>query len=465
MARNCPKDQVRALVEGTLDLEDSLSQDVTAHLEGCASCRKLRSKLEAKERAFRAAIGSFGAEDSSRCPAPSALATVAEKGLDDADAALVDHLARCAMCRSALLPASVVHHAASSAKAPDETLAIARRRVGIARTHSDEQPIQQPAKAPSGRRLRTGRAPALAEATSSKGGLLAAAVAILFVGGALFLVVRDNASRTEPDPTATQRPQTPVKPVPAPPSDKPTPIQAPKPTPPSIEDDVVAQLPVEEEPLEFVPGPVVQRPEPPVTPSEPPKPAPPATAPGPTTPGPTTPTTPKTDPRPDSIGPRPEPKVLACKVDAVSGPVEIRKKAEKTWRKLSVAELVQDGDGLRSKGEDGSLTFAHTAKVTFTNDASGTVTIKSTGVCVSLESGSLDGESLTYDGLEVRAANGFVTAWKGSRIRVDASDKGLRVSVEKGTANAGNDLGKVTVHSGYELTIVMDRRPNRPTRR
>ncbi|MEZ0227242.1 MAG: hypothetical protein ACAI25_01345, partial [Planctomycetota bacterium] len=409
------------------------------------------------------------AEDSSKCPSPAALAAFSEKGIDQAEPALLDHLARCGLCRSSLGPAKVA--ASSSPKAPDETIAAARRRVGMIRTHSDEQPIP-PSRISSGRRLRTARAPAISVSPSGKGGLLAAAV-ILACAGLAFVAIAPSAPTSpekSPAPPIKPQPKLVPTPQPTPPAQKPAPV-APHENPDSG-NDVVAQLPapqlppVEEEPLEpeQVPGPEAQKP-----PTEQPAPAvnpdrsrpvPPVTAPAP---GPTAPKTdPKTPGRPVSP---PEPTVLACKVEEVSGPVEIRKKSEKTWRRLSVAELVHDGDGLRSKGEDGALTFSGKAKVTFTNDAAGTVTIKRTGICVALESGALDAESLAYDGLEVREANGFVTAWKGSRIHVQATESGLRVHVEKGTANAGNDLGRVTVHSAHEVTLQKDRRPGRPTPR
>jgi hypothetical protein len=143
--------------------------------------------------------------------------------------------------------------------------------------------------------------------------------------------------------------------------------------------------------------------------------------------------------------------------------MEVRKKSEKTWKKLSVADLIHDGDGVRAKGEDGSITFANKAVVNFDGEATGTVTITPKGVNVNLDSGGLEGETLAYDGLKVTQTNGWMTAWKGSKVRLEVTEKGLRVCVDKGTANCGNDLGKVTVHAGQEITLVADKLPERPS--
>ena len=51
MARACPRDEIRALIEatpeGSLDQSSSESVAVLAHVESCASCRRFKAKLEA----------------------------------------------------------------------------------------------------------------------------------------------------------------------------------------------------------------------------------------------------------------------------------------------------------------------------------------------------------------------------------------------------------------------------------
>jgi hypothetical protein len=480
VARNCPKDQVRALVEGTLDLEDSLSQDVVAHVEGCSSCRRLRAKLETKERAFRAALSAFMTDEDSRCPSPAEVATVAERGLDDANSQLVDHIARCAICRMTL--AAVSSAGNKSAATHDETIAAARRRVAVARTSSDEHPARQGKTASTGRvpnaRRRTARQVALFEDRSSRAGLVAAAVACFIVAFTFFAFVRDNPTPApSPDneniaqPPKQKQPARPIEPkLEAPRVEQPTPRK------PVEEEQVVAKVdkpslpPIEEEPRELEPAvneeptPAPQPPQVAQVPQEKkpaettPPPAPSTTEPrvaqGPKTPP--VPTTPQNPPPPKS-----EPGTLAC--TAVTGPMEVRKKSEKTWKKLSVADLIHDGDGVRAKGEDGSITFANKAIVNFDGEATGTVTITSKGVNVNLDAGGLEGETLAYDGLKVTQTNGWLTAWKGSKVRLEVTERGLRVCVDKGTANCGNELGKVTVHAGQEILLVADKLPERPS--
>jgi hypothetical protein len=498
VARYCPKDQVRALVEGTLDLEDSLSQDVLTHVETCSSCRKLRAKLESKERSFRAALGAFVTEDTARCPSPADIATVSERGLDSADEKLVDHIARCAVCRMTLSAVSTA--GAAAAKTPEETIAAARRRVALARAEgSDRDPARDPgrsdvpARAPSGRAAsrvpsgrraaRTTRQVALIDDGSSRTSLIAAAVACVIVGFVYVAFVRegsappsDEAATTQttpaapriepsvprapralehaPAPTAPAQPQQPEEQVVA----QATP--APSPLPPPFEPRV------EEEPREAP----VARPQSPDQPSSPVGAQPQASQPRSTSTEPKAPSAPSSgEPGPartpvtpvTPAAPRADHGELACA--AVTGPVEVRKKAEKAWRRLAVSDVVHDGEGLRANHDDASVTFASKARVAFDGDAVGTFETTASGVRIVLESGGMEGETLAYDGLEIVEANGVVTGWKGSRLRVEVSDKGLRVCVDKGSVNAGNDLGKVTVHAGQEITIVKDRKPERPT--
>src|SRR5207244_9749792 len=118
--------------------------------------------------------------------------------------------------------------------------------------------------------------------------------------------------------------------------------------------------------------------------------------------------------------------ILASNVEAITGPVEIRKKGVKAWRTLLISDLVQEGDALRSHGQDGGVTFAKKARVSFDADAVGSVTFTSNGVKIFLESGDLEGESLGYNGLQVENENGALAVWKGGKVRVEALEAGLR---------------------------------------
>jgi hypothetical protein len=484
VARSCPRDEIRALVEG-IDQESGDTVAVLAHIEGCAPCRRFKAKLESKEKAFRSALAAFGSEEpSSRCPEPAEIATVSEKGLDAADPGLVDHIARCGTCRLTLVALAETQPSleeSESASLEETTVAAVKRRVAVARTKSDAD-AKRPGssgRVPSGRRARTTRQVALLENRSSRFGLVIAAAACFVVAFVFFAFVHDgsepqqeaNTTPVNPNPVQPprQQPKAPVKPtqVPAP---KPQEAQVPAPAPatnnnpgrqgrPDGDDQVTAMnrpAPVEEEPRETQPeqAPPVQQPAP--TKPEPGKTVDqPAPAPSPL-PSPVTPQKPGTPPKVDRG------ELASIKLDAVAGPVEIRKKAEKNWRKLTISDLVQEGDALRARGEDGSVSLGGKARVGFDGDAVGTVAITSQGVRINLESGGIDGESLAYNGLEIADADGVVTAWKGSKLRVECGgEKGTRVAVERGTVNVENDLGKVTVHSGHEISVAKDKKPSR----
>jgi len=481
VARSCPRDEIRALVEG-IDQESGDAVAVLAHVESCASCRKFKAKLESREKAFRSALAAFGSEEaSSRCPEPAEIATVSEKGLDAADPGLVDHIARCGTCRLTLVALAEAQPVASleeseSASLEETTVAAVKRRVAVARTKSDSEGKRSGSsgRVPSGRRARTTRQVALLENRSSRFGLVIAAAACFVVAFVFFAFVHDgsepqqeaNTTPANPNPIQPprqqppkQQPKSPVKPTEAP-APKPVETPAPAPTNNQNNDDQVTAMnrpaPVEEEPRETQPeqAPPVQQPEPtkPDTGKTVDQPTP---TPAPL-PSPVTPQKPGTPPKIDRG------ELASIKLDAVTGPVEIRKKAEKNWRKLAISDLIQEGDALRAKGEDGSVTLGGKARVGFDGEAVGTVAITSTGVRINLESGGVEGESLAYNGLEIADVDGVVTAWKGSKLRVECGgEKGTRVAVERGTVNVGNDQGKVTVHSGHEISVAKDKKPLR----
>jgi hypothetical protein len=507
MAKTCPKlpvNDLRALVEDTLDADRVA--DVRRHVEGCSSCRKLRSKLEKEERSIRAGIAAegntFGLADAGddaaedECPSPAELAAYSERSLDgELLARLENHVARCGLCRGSSVVASQSYNSdLPRVEVSDETLAAARRRLAVARAESDAA-SEGSARGDSSRRktsgrrgTRTGRYAPVAVMPGSRTGLFIAAAAALFLTLGLIAILVSSSPSPDGQDTA-QNPKPPVAP-PAPtpaPQNAPKPVEAPRavtPTP-GGPDDVVAVAP---KPVEVASDPIdeplpqaTEQPQDQDGPQAPrgirpansgktsqgtggtrqgdPGANEPAAAPkGPVAPKNPTPVTPV-----GPEGPKAAPGEFCSMVESISGPVEIQKKGLPTWRKLQISDIVQNGDGLRSRGEDGGVVLPKRAHVTFSAESQGTVSFTATGVTVELLQGSLSGEALAYAGLLVTNENGTFSSWKGSKIRSEARETGLWLKCEAGKASAENTHGKTVVRAGCELTLKKGAKPAEPT--
>ncbi|MBI3722479.1 hypothetical protein HY251_00770 [bacterium] len=415
MSQDCPKDLVRSLVEGTLDVagsHDGSAADqrasVLAHLEACASCRKLQSKLERNERLVRAALETAGDTDAdSECPSPADLAAWTEHALEeDARAKIEEHVARCALCRgsSAIASSPAVLSAFEKGDVPETALDAVRRRVALARAESAD--AQMSKLTASGRRRSqrtTGRyaaVPASPIAGLGMGFWIAAAAALLVAVG--LIAFRETTTVEAPVAEKPSAP-TPVVP-PAPPSTRESPAPrdpreappiAPRETP-SPDTRTPAETPAE--------SPVVDQNPPEAEPEEDDGRHAPRGVGAPKTGGPDIARRP--DPKgPDPKGPdekqpkdvvgrqdggpkRTDEPVLACAVEGLSGPIEVKKKDGK-WHALAAGDLLHAGDSLRAKGNDASLTVASRAKVQLDGDTVGTVAFTRTGVKLTIESGGL----------------------------------------------------------------------------
>jgi hypothetical protein len=464
MARSCPRDLIRAVVERTLEgdaLGDATDVSVAEeHLERCSGCRAFKARLERDERAIRRAVRDLSdaaaiaaaTGDADECPSPGDLAAFSEGALQGARRERIEnHCVACELCRSVSSISSVIATAPAD-PLTEEQLTPTRRRL---------ESLQSPAgtaTAEPARRVSARRRAAVAQAPSRSAGpfvAIAATAALAFVAGAIALS-GDTAPELEPEPV-TQKTDAP-KPAPAPkaPAPAPTPVAKPQPEPelpPAPQpdpDDIVAEGPAAQRPdgVGGVPQDLPQGPQQPSAQPATPQPGT-TTQPAPKQPAPNTPLT-------QPLG------ELACSIESFSGPLEIKKRVEKTWRKMVLADVVQEGDGLRSRGTDGSLTLKSRAKFTLAADAVATTSVTKGSVKIHLESGTVDGEALAYNGLEVEDKNGTVTVWQGAKAHVESTEAGLKVSIETGRAWVANAHGKTVVKAGQELLLTADKKPASP---
>jgi hypothetical protein len=502
VAKSCPQDLVRALVEGTLGAPTSSSGkprnqidadervvEVEAHLASCAACRRLRAELEQEEELLRTAIATFGSretpandvpDEGDTCPTEAVLAEFAEDALEGKlRERLEAHVASCGLCRASLVAAT----APVMVEVRDEALASARRRLAVARSTPAAAPLaRSDSRRSSARRksgTRTGKyAPITTLPGRSQGGLgiLVAAAAGLLVAIGIF-AFRDSGEHLEPTVAEADRPsepqanasKSPVAPV-APRAETPAPLGTtpPEASPAGTPDttaspatqpsgsEVVAQAKPDDNEEDPGTDEVIEAPHAP-------------RGIGPANSGRTdsTPTdgargtdTPRRD-KPPVFGEKLKgsPTALACAVASLDGSLEIRKR-NNAWRALASTDTVDDGDLLRAKGVASGFTFVGHAAVRLDADTVGRVSFESKSVALAIESGAVESETLVRYGLKVSDPNGVVTAWQGSKARVESLADGLHVVVTQGKVRVENGLGHCIVSAGHEVRVTKDRPPS-----
>lgn len=512
MAKSCPEDLVRALVEGTLgvagdsssgtDVDDRLA-DVQKHLASCSSCRRLRAELEDEEKLIRAAVAIFGEREAPEggddgelegegdvCPPPAQLAAFAEGALEGSLLVRLEgHVASCGLCRASYVAST----APVMVEVRDDVLQATRLRLAAARRAGPTAApvlVRRDSARTSARRksgVRTGKhATITAFPSQQRGfGLVVAAAAAVLVALGLFAFHGESDRGSESNVAQSGTPSSPA-PV-ARPSEKPAPVASSAPAPRESAAPVAPARPVETAPE--TPAPRVETPENPVIASNDtarganpaddeedpaeddsprgPRGVGPANSARPQSPAPSgsRPSTPAPTRR-DPVGPtgpalaeKGPATGLACSVASIQGTVELHKKDAKVWRTLTLADTVEAGDAIRAKGVDSGFTFVGRARVLLDAEASGVISYEGSGVAIALSSGSVEGESLARYGLKISDANGTVSAWKGAKVRVESLPDGLRVCVDEGKARIENALGHCVVGEGREAVVTAQKEP------
>ena len=503
MAKSCPRDLVRDLVEGVVgqtilgggrvsgtgaveNVADERVTEVEKHLASCSSCRSFRRELEEEEKLVRASVALFGDRETPEtgepaegdaCPVEAQLAAFADGSLEgNLHARLEAHIASCALCRASLVAAS----APVMVEVRDDVLAVARRRLAVARStpvvaRSDSRRTSARRKSGS----RTGKyapiTPMPARPNHGLGLLVAAAAAVLVAVG--LFAFRDTSDRSNdtvaqhespvPAPVKSVNPQVAPEPTgssaPLPTAPRPlesvapvAPSSAPE-TAPAPESPVVAVASPsddEEDPAEEDEAPRGPRGVGPANSGRPDSTAQPGAR--PSSPAPATPGRHEQGP---VLGEKIKPGTLACAVASLDGSVEIRKKDQKSWRVLSLADTVDEGDAVRAKGVDSGFTFVDRASVRLDADAAGRVSYAGKTIALALDSGNVEGQALVRYGLKISDANGFVTVWKGAKVRVESLAEGLRVCVLEGKVRVENEHGHCVLREGSEALVTADKAP------